>query len=489
MISPRDIGDRHERPVAGLGDHGGIVVRLSTGPLTRRADQLIVACLINLLCRMTGSVGVIELDSPSAELRIPLADGQGPGPVFERMKAFANWAVGDAVKVVRRSSLVPNYTISVGAALPSNSADLYVTGAGWIAWIGTETPITELTDGPNPIGPWFAASLAAGEVFKRARGLSRGRFALSDEGYDLWDGRTGPLKSLTEGPSLKGHTLPPFILVGAGAVGQGIIALLGVSKISTFVVTIDDDAHDGTNLNRCFVAGTEDVEHPKVNAVARYRSITELPGVEFEGTLQRFVQHGPLDDMPEAMRLAQLDDSFEVIFSAVDKNTSRWDVQGLKPHLVIGGSTDQLTAKAMTYGAQTDGPCLACHNPREEDGARRRELEQRIRGLDEVKARAFLTDLGIDPEEIDAVLDYLRNEPVCGSVGDRVLGKLAGSSTGEFSVSFVSMAAAVLALVRLLQATTLKDGAPARKVMSSIAFRNLSYSDDGLSRDLSCPMC
>jgi hypothetical protein len=223
--------------------------------------------------------------------------------------------------------------------------------------------------------------------------------------------------------------------------------------------------------------------------VTRYRVRTGLAGVEFRGTLQQFVQNGPLAEMPTGLQSSQADDRFDLVVSAVDKNTSRWDVQGLAPTLIVGGSTDQLSAKGMTYGARAGRPCLACHNPREEDGERRRVLEQRIRGLDEPAARSLLHTLGVDAAEVDAVLAYVRDAPVCGSLGDKVLGTLTVAAPSEFSVSFVSMAAAILAFVRLLQARCFEGTAPNRTTMSSIAFRNLSCSDDNLARDANCPFC
>jgi len=49
--------------------------------------------------------------------------------------------------------------------------------------------------------------------------------------------------------------------------------------------------------------------------------------------------------------------------------------------MVVGGSTDALTAKAIVYDGDPRHACLACHNPREEDGARLRRLEQEVRGM------------------------------------------------------------------------------------------------------------
>ena len=481
--------NRHMRAVTGLGDGMGAAVRIIAGPLARKADQQLLGCLVNLLCRMAGSVSVIVLDIPEVALTIALPNGNNPGRAFDRLHDLAHWAVGDAVQVVRALDACHVFTISLDPAAPAEAVDLYVTGSGWKAWIGTTPPQGGLDpDIPNPIGPWFAACLATGEVFKQSRGLKHGRFA-QDEGFSLWDGATGPFGKLRNGPSLDGCTLSPFYLVGAGAVGQGLVALLGASGIPSFIVTIDDDVHDGTNLNRCAIAGTEDVEHPKIDAVTRYRGLTGLAGVEFRGTLQQFVQNGPLAEMPTGLQTSQADDRFDLVVSAVDKNTSRWDVQGLAPRMIVGGSTDQLTAKGITYGAATGGPCLACHNPREEDGERRRVLEQRIRGLDEPAARSLLDTLGVDAAEVDAVLAYVRDAPVCGSLGDTVLGALTAAAPSEFSVSFVSMAAAILAFVRLLQAGCFEGAAPERTTMSSVAFRNLSCSDDNLALDANCPFC
>ena len=253
-----------------------------------------------------------------------------------------------------------------------------------------------------------------------ARAGSRGT-----TGYSLWCGGTGSPVDLEQGPTLVGHAVPPFYLVGAGAVGQGLLAILGVSGVQTFVVTIDDDVHDGTNLNRCFIAGTADVPRPKVDAVARYCSLTGLAGAEFAGTLSQFVVNGPLVEMPPAMREAQAEERFELIVSAVDKNTSRADVQGVRPELVVGGSTDQLTARAMTYGLRAGDPCLACYNPPEVVGVVRGKLDRRIRELTEIDGRAMLADKGLDAAAIDAVIDHVRKSPICGSAGDQALGVLA----------------------------------------------------------------
>lgn len=486
MTGSLNIADRHSRQATGLGDGFGLTVRVITGPLPTVADEQLAACLINLLCRMVGTVAAIDLRADDATLGVPLPNGVGVGPAFERLQALANWVVGDAVPVLSNVKADRTFTISLDRTVPEEDCDLYVAGLGWLACVGTSPPKRQNADPQNPIGAFFAASLAAGEVFKRARGLTgRGTFA-ANHGYGLWDGTTGPLDDLRDGPLLNQCSIDPLYLVGAGAVGQGIIVLLGASQIETFAVTIDDDIHDDTNLNRCFVAGIDDIDDPKIEAVARFRQLAGIKGTEFRGTLQQFLRNGPTAGMPMTLREQQQQDKFGLIVSAVDKNTSRRDIAGLAPAVVVGGSTDQLTAKAMTYEQSANGPCLACFNPAEEEGDRRRQLEQQIRGMAEEGARTFLATMDIASDEIQAVIAYVRDAPGCGSVGERVLGGLATSSPREFSVSFVSMAAAVFAFTRLIQASS---GCGSRKTMSSFNFRKLSYSDDGLPVEVNCAYC
>jgi len=94
--------------------------------------------------------------------------------------------------------------------------------------------------------------------------------------------------------------LPPFHLVGAGAVGQGLIVLMGAAALqSAFPVTLDDDRHDGTNLDRWFLAGVADVRRPKVVAVHRHRGLTGLKGLEFEGTVADLATRGPPVGLPQ----------------------------------------------------------------------------------------------------------------------------------------------------------------------------------------------
>jgi hypothetical protein len=364
------------------------------------------------------------------------------------MQALSRWATGGQIEV--RSAGDHEFVIHLGAALGLPGANVYAFGAGWKAWVGNRPPTFDIDDAPGLcFGPYFAACMAVGEVFKTSRRLRKGIFADS-KSLSLWSGATGNWDDLVDGPSVVGVTLSPFYLIGAGAVGQGVIQVLGACGVGTeFVVTIDADTHDekGTNLNRCFLAGIKDLGNPKVDVVTRYRLLTGINGMEFRGTLRDYVQ-APVDPrLPEGLKVTQSRDAFEVIVSAVDLNTSRHDIQGLSPVLVIGGSSDGLRAQSNVYRRTGDAECLACWNEPE---------------------------VGKKPSA------------TCGNMSAVDLGEPV--DTPEFSVSFVSMAAAVFATCRLIIETSGLEHTQ-RLERTVFQFKNLVLDEGTTSANPTCAYC
>lgn len=485
------LSDRHSRKVEGLGSlpQAGITVRVQAPNLASISSQHTLACLGNLLCRLTGSVKSVFLAIEEREFEVALPH-RAPGcGTVEALLSMSAWANGGAIPFTVDAETPADFTITIGEATQVLGNGVNIMGAGWLAWTGTEPSPEQLplVVETNPMGPYFSACLGAAEIFKFSRGLCRGRFA-ANEAYSLWDGKCGTLTELTQGPPLDGPAIPPFLLVGAGAVGQGLILVLGASRpAQSFVTTIDFDPHDDTNLNRCFIAGEADETHPKVDAVARFRKLNSLEGAEMPCTLTEFVASPPISDLPADFSTAIGSDHYPLVVSAVDRNDSRWDIQGLNPDLVLGGSTNNLTATAATYD-RASGRCLACYNPRESDNARYQALLEELRPLNDEEKRAFLIGKVAD-DKIEPVIDHLSSNPRCGSLGEKALKDFARSSETEFSVSFVSMAAAVMLFARLIQSSDVRNLSPHRAQFSNFNFRNVRGGDYELCRELSCPHC
>lgn len=355
---------------------------------------------------------------------------------------------------------------------------------GWRCWVGVPAQFprdVQVSMSRTPLGPYLAASFLASEVFKRARGVTRGG-PIQALGYSLWTGTDGAWSSLDAGPPLTDLELRPFYLVGVGAVGQGVGQIIGAASFARgCVVAIDDDRHDKTNLNRCFLAGYADVGDPKMDAVTRYLKGTPIQCLPHVGTLIDYAAKAKPSINAELGR-AESEGRYEVIVSCVDKGKSRQDIQGLRPRLIIGGSTSGLTAKTNVYDFAPGTPCLGCHNPPEKDAERLRELERVLRAMSREEQIAYLRERGVAPEPI---LQYLA-DGTCGSAGEGMLRDMATGSPREFSVSFVSMAAAVLLSARLFSRVLFGGGDIDRPRLTSIAFLRGSILDAALAMDASC---
>ena len=494
-MSREEISDRHLREVAGLAPaRASATVRVAIhaqSAARTAAGQHISICVVNLLGRRTDLVSSINLDLPKTSTKTILPNGARGGDLAGALSELVSWGVGEEVSVeMVQGGGVADLHLCIGddVEAPAASTVLYALADGWRCWVGTASFLPQgavAFRSTNPLGPFFAATLLAGEVFKRSRGTTRGRW-IEDAGYSLWTGESGSWNDLRDGPEIAGLDLPALYIIGAGAVGQGLINLIGSGGFqSAYAVTIDDDAHDKTNFNRCFVAGIGDKDVAKVDAVKRYRGFTGLGGFEFRGTLADYLR-SPRPGLREDLALREARDEYECVVSCVDKGSSRQDVQGLWPRILIGGSTLGLGAKAILYDLANGTPCLGCHNPPEKDGENLRKLEQQLRAMDSDQQRAFLAEL----PEVDEVLAYLAGSEGCGSVGEAALLGLATRGAREFSVSFVSMAASVLTAARLF-ARLLFEDAPERSLppMTSFAFLNGSIDHGGTSVDHQCRRC
>jgi ThiF family len=140
-------------------------------------------------------------------------------------------------------------------------------------------------------GRFFAAALIAGEIFKKTWGIRRGRM-LRDDGYSLWSGNASSIWADRDcGPESNGLRLPAVLLVGAGAVGNALAYVLAnIETNGSYIVPIDDDEYDTTNLNRCVLAGTQDVGQSMVQVLASRLKEAGIDTFPFHGLLKDFLK-------------------------------------------------------------------------------------------------------------------------------------------------------------------------------------------------------
>ncbi|RXH24056.1 hypothetical protein XH99_28605 [Bradyrhizobium nanningense] len=492
MAVAADISDRHLREAEGLSDkplHRAQRVRITMNATwaSSRAGQLLASCLVNLLARQVDLVSTIELHIPAVPTVIRLPNGDlADGSLDESLVQIAAWAVGDRVKVFasQTRAIGADITIAIGDDVSAGKGvTLFAAGNGWKAWVGVpeHAPKGIVPTKSNPLGPFLAAALAAGEVFKRGRGLVRGRF-LTANGYSLWTGaQSDRWDELGDGPDVSGGQLKPFHIVGAGAVGNGLAYILAYAElVDAYAAVIDDDTYDATSLNRCLLAGHEDVGDPKVEAIEASLIKHGVGAYGFDGTISWYLtaaRTGLRSDL--AQQASNL--SFDLAVSCVDRGVSRQDIQGLAPSSLFGGSTLRLGARSDFYPDRPGAACLSCFNPPEQDGEKLRALEKKLRQLSEEQRSAFLREQGIDPAVVEAYL----SSPKCGTLGEAALRDLATRSVGEFSVGFVSLGAAILLASKLFRQVLLSSP-PAGGDVTALNFLNGGLQSSFLGADEHC---
>ena len=494
MNSHAEVAHRHLLPADGLQPgllNGSQFVRLviSEPWASSYAGQLLVSCLVNLLVRQVGLISHIEIVAPRVPSVVRQPFGTSSDLFPECLSLFSTWAVDNAVGLSHAPTGVPaDFTIFVGITsdvrVPTGGRALAVMGEGWRAWAGDPMQAAQgiSPSSTNPLGPFLAAALAAGETFKQSRGILRGRFLAAD-GYSLWSGLSGTdWDSLDTGPETAGLFLDPVHIVGAGAVGNAlayIIANLGLAD--SYPVIIDDDRYDKTNLNRCLLAGWRDLKKHKVDAVADVLRAMGMDTFPYHGSVKSYVTDARIGLRADvAVQVNELD--FQIVASCVDKGLSRQHVQGLQPRLLLGGSTLNLQAKCNWYSGHPGAACLACFNPPEKDGEKIRALENQLRNMRPEKRILFLEENGLDAKAIN---DYLLGAS-CGGFGEAALKDFATRPPPQFSAGFVSLAAGVLLGASLVRNTLHRVSATHRNAMTTLNLLNGRMIDAGLGADPSC---
>lgn len=496
MTQQTQISSRHLLPVDGLSEAAHarklrVSLAVAAEWASHAAGQHLLVCLVNLLCRQTDLVAEIEVVCDEHPLLVTCPGKPNQNSLLRTLDALVDWAVGEEVRICRRSTPSPaDVTMAIGcpdqfpATLPVDS--LFAIGSGWRTWVGVaeKCPRGVVPTNEDPMGSLLAASIVAGEVFKRARQAVRGTPTRA-AGYSLWSRTSSEAwHDLPEGPCLRGRTLPPLHVFGVGAVGHALIYTLTAAQLNApYFVLIDDDKYDKTNLNRCLLAGLRDVDHAKVFAVSDHVRRHGGGTAPFPYTLQDYLVAAKpelRDDVAASVKNYQ----FGLVASCVDKNTSRQSVQGLWPSLIVGASTLGLNARSDVYNINEQTACLACHNPAEPDGEKIRALQAKLRDMPPNDRRDFLLSRGLHVEAIEAYL----HAPECGKVGESELRALALQSSPQFSVGFVSMTAGVLLACALLKLSIFDQSDEYASPMTAFSFWNGRLQPSTLSIDAKCQL-
>jgi hypothetical protein len=421
----------------------------------------------NLLARQFGVVPEIEISVPNVITIEGVAAFGLEEYLPDTLKRTIELISNEKIPAVFTNDIPKPDTIEVFVGRSPVAVDGWVRiiaiGNGWEFFVGSRID-NEFRSGGwrnEPIGPCLAACFAAGEVFKKVVGLRPGKGSYIDRlHYSVWHCEEVNGQHLPEVPCID-IDLPPFYLIGAGAVGQSFAMTIALfENVRGYSVVIDDDSLDGTNLNRHILATFDDIDNKKSEIVATHFNAN---GIETSPSNKRwpaYIFDNNKSELPGSLVDQEKAFKFEHVISCVDKNPSRHSIQKYWPKTLMGGSTLDLATEVNIYDMQSEYECLMCSNPvDQEEKLTTGKVAERLKGLTREELREFANEHDLD---LEAVFAYLK-APECGMLGEtEILRFIENSESGDWSVGFVSTAAGVLLAAQFiknnLNAPTLLNG-------------------------------
>jgi molybdopterin/thiamine biosynthesis adenylyltransferase len=320
-----------------------------------------------------------------------------------------------------------------------------INSNGWLARVSSgTTPLDGTCDVSNPVGALGAACLGVGDVFKRLIRLkeSRGR---------LLDGVTFSLFNYRCGINDPGPPLPPalpldMLLVGAGAIGNGVIYLLSLLPVSGQVSIVDAQTFGDENLGTCILIGPGDLGVPK--ALFAERILT--------GSVAATGFHEDLDTF--ARRLGQGMAYPRVVVTALDNIDTRHQAQSLWPDVIIDGAIGDFPCQVSQHRHGEDSACMVCLF-RRPPGPSAETVASRATGLS--PSRTQQADAVVTDADVHAALpecqDWLRERvgrPICSVVREGVARQISEEvQRAGFapSVPFVACLSACMVVAELIK--------------------------------------
>jgi hypothetical protein len=474
------IGDRHSGTVGGALNFGGktVSVEIRLGrDASHAAVQHSAWMLLSILLRMEGVVRAVRINCPSDVKAVPRLSPliTKSGGLIEALLSGSH-AIGPVnegfATVEAAHGQISDVIIGVGFEF-SPHATFCTVGNGLCGGLFSRKIATPKSFSRLTIGPYIAACLAAGEVFRFVRLNSYApehQLFLNAEDYSH---HADPVWSELD---LTGE-LHSVLLVGAGAVGSSLLHALYPLELCGTIMVADNDPNgiDKTNLGRYPLFGWASLNHAKASEAANLLENATFKLLPYDGGFEYFFA-GPKKP--------------QIVLSAVDKNGARHALQEQYAPLILSASTHDLRAEVLRCGPPGYGACLACFNPLEREGRTEEEIRALLQDRPEVMAQ-ISERLQLNRDEVTAWI----LERKCGQTGDRLVEALKtdDGSVAAFAVGFVSVLSGTFLAVELLKAISRNAGLLNETVNRAVfQFQNPAARTNRAhfySRDEICPAC
>ncbi len=352
---------------------------------------------------------------------------------------------GKPVEFVSANSQIGKFDaiLSVGPLIRPDLPWTAINCNGWVCRVSSGSiPLAPECGISNPIGALASACLGVGEVFKRLIALDPGR-------GQLLDGVTFSLRTYTRdsrdyGPELPEAIETDLLLVGAGAIGNGIVALLSQLPMRGNIHIIDRERFAEENLGTCLLIGPEDIGHPKTEVLGRLLRSNGKAAKGFEGTFEMYAVG--LNGRYPAL-----------VLDGLDNIDVRHEVQrSLWPDLIIDGAIGDFGCQVSRHPWAEDVACLLCLFRKPARSAESEAME--ATGLSQsrvVQINAVVTsdDIAAAPDHRKEYLRLRLGKPICSVVSEAVIQKISQEKQTrgfEPSVPFVASFSACMVVAEAI---------------------------------------
>jgi hypothetical protein len=273
--------------------------------------------------------------------------------------------------------------LSVGSKVMPSLPWTTINSNGWVARVSSiKTDLAANCVQENPIGALTAACLGVTEVFKRLvkprpeRGELHDAFEFSFYSYSAGD---------IPGPEISKCDVGNLVLIGGGAIGNGVCQLLRQLPIDGHISIVDFQEFREENLGTCLLVSTGDIGKQKAEVLAKAFN-ANLHAKAYPENVSTFVKQRLGDEVPYP----------RIILTGVDNIDARREVQAIWPDLIIDGAIGALSCEATLHPWGPDLSCLMC--------------DFELPAISAAKAQSNLT--GLHEDRLASLLDVVTDEDV-----------------------------------------------------------------------------
>jgi molybdopterin/thiamine biosynthesis adenylyltransferase len=419
-------------------------------------------CFLDSLRLLSRVVGVLEVAIPEG---LPELEREVDLLVSEL------WSQGTVRRVQPGQASFDSATaiLNVGSDVRPDFPWTSILANGWVARCTSgATALPALIDQDNPVSCMLAASFGVTEVFKRVYGVPADIAApMEDVAFSLFELEN---EFHDYGPQLPSSiSLPDTLVLGAGAIGNGLVLLLSQLPLRGRVLLMDKQNFGVENYATCSLLDlSEWIGQPKAKMLA-----------DWLGSKSSLEVQGERSTIEDALSENLFKRPVDLVINGLDDVGARRAVQKLWPSLLVDGAINSAGAAVVTYSiARRKFACLRCTFPEPNGDAAAMQTE--ATGLHssslEGDQNRLITDDDIAKAD-ELAREWLREQQragqtVCSTISSGISADRLGLKLAKNfrpSVPFVATASAALVIAQVLRTLLW----PGQKFVHEFQFSNL----------------